>query len=290
MRNLNMKRFAFAAGAFALVIGVGACSKNPTAARSSLLLTAGDTIAAMVTTAGSAVVNDLDVIGSAEATIGFQVSPAGVSGVSLSVTGSEVMAGFAPATGCTLNATSGRFECPPVTNNGLTLTRSFAFFNAAGQALSKWNDTTVASVNVTTTESGVRANTTGADTISGSRNMTVSGLAGHNTTRTWNGTGSRSVGGYFTDSAASRVYDHTENATFTNVLITIPRSTNPYPTSGSVSRQVTAAGTVTKGGKSKSFSATRTVTVTFNGTEFVPMMIGSTAYTLDLATGKATKN
>lgn len=286
-----MKRLAFAAGAFALVIGVSACSNTPTAARSSLQLTAGDTIAAMVTTAGSAVVNDLDVIGSAESTIGFQFSPAGISGVSMSVSRSgELMAGFAPASGCTLNAATGRFDCPPVTNNGLTLTRSFAFYNAAGQSLSKWNDTTVASVNLTTTESGVRANTTGADTISGSRNMTVSGLAGHNTTRTWNGTGSRSVGGYYTDSAASRTYDHSENATFTNVLVTLPRSANPYPTSGSISRQVNAAGTVTKGGKSRSFSASRTVTVTFNGTEFVPMTIGSTAYTLDLATGKATKN
>lgn len=286
-----MKRLAFAAGAFALVIGVGACSNTPTAARSSLQLSAGDTIAAMVTTAGSAVVNDLDVIGSAESTIGFQFSPAGISGVSLSVTGgSDLMAGFAPATGCTLNTATGRFDCPPVTNNGLTLTRSFAFFNAAGQPLSKWNDTTVASVNVTTTESGVRPNTTGADTISGSRNMTVSGLAGHNITRTWSGTGTRSIGGYYTDSAATRTYDHTESATFTNVLVTLPRSANPYPTSGSIARQVNAAGTVTKGGKSRSFSASRTVTVTFNGTEFVPMTIGSTAYTLDLATGKATKN
>jgi hypothetical protein len=32
------------------------------------------------------------------------------------------------------------------------------------------------------------------------------------------------------------------------------------------------------------------VGITFNGTEFVPMTVGSLNYTLDLATGKATKN
>jgi hypothetical protein len=286
-----MKRIGFAASACALAIGVAACGNATTASQSSLQLTAGDSIAALVTVSGNAIVNDLDVLGSAESTIGFQFSPMGNPGISLSLEGGrQLMAGYAPANGCTLNASTGRFDCPATTNNGVTLTRSFAFYNAAGAALTKFNDSTVASVNVTTTESGVRPTATGADTVSGSRNLTISGLAGHNTTRTTNGTGSRSVGGYYTDSAATRKYDHTESATFSNVLATLPRSSNPYPTSGSISRQVSATGTVTKGTKSKSFSTSRSVTVTFNGTEFVPMTVGSTAYTLDLATGKATKN
>lgn len=275
-----MKRIGFAVSAFALAVGAAACS-NSTGSQSSLQLTAGDSIAAFVTTSGNAIVGDLDVINSAETTIGFQIVPAG---------GPGLLAGYAPASGCTLTASTGRFDCPPTTNNGLTLTRSFAFYNAAGTLLSKFNDSTVASVNLTTTETGVRPTATGADTISGSRNMTASGLAGHNTTRTWNGTGGRSVGGYYTDSAATRTYDNTESTTFSNIVVTLPRSSNPYPTSGSVSRQVTLTGTVTKGAKSKALNNSRSVTITFNGTEFVPMTVGSTAYTLDLATGKATKN
>ena len=285
-----MKRFAFA-GACALAFGIGACSNATTAVRPTLQLTAGDTIAALITTTGNAVVNDLDVIGSAESTIGFEYSPAGVAGISASMTGGrELLAGYAPANGCTLNASTGRFDCPPVTNNGLTLTRSFAFYNAAGVLMPRFNDTTTASVNVTTTETGVRPTASGADTISGGRNLTVSGLAGHNTTRTWNGTGNRAVGGYYTDSAASRTYDNTEATMFTNIVVTLPRASNPYPTSGSIARQVNSVGTVTKGTKSRTLTTSRTITVTFNGTEFVPMTVGSTSYTLDLATGKATKN
>jgi hypothetical protein len=286
-----MKRIAFAAGAVALAIGIGACGNASTASLSPLQLTAGDTVAAMVTTAGNGVINDLDVIGSAESTIGFQFSPSGVTGISAGVTGGrELLAGYTPASGCTLNTSTGRFDCPPVTNNGLTLTRSFAFYNAAGVLVSKFNDTTTASINVTTTETGVRPTATGADTISGTRNMTVSGLAGHNTTRTWNGTGSRTVGGYYTDSAASRTYDNSETTMFTNIVVALPRTSNPYPTSGSITRQVNCVGTVTKGTKSRTLTTARTITVTFNGTEFVPMTVGSTSYTLDLATGKATKN
>jgi hypothetical protein len=286
-----MKRLAFAAGACALAIGISACSNATTGVQPSLQLTAADSIAALVTTTGNAVVNDLDVIGSAETTIGFQNATDFSSGVSMSVTGGgQLMAGYAPATGCTLNSSTGRFDCPPVTNNGLTLTRSFAFYNAAGVLMSKFNDTTTASINVTTTETGVRPTATGADTISGTRNLTASGLVGHNTTRLWNGTGNRSVGGYYTDSAASRTYDHTETTMFTNIVVTLPRTANPWPTSGSIARQASGVGTVTKGTKSRTFTTSRTVTVTFNGTEFVPMTVGSTNYTLDLATGKATKN
>ena len=286
-----MKRIAFAAGAVALAIGVGACGDATTASRSSLQLTAGDTVAAMVTTSGNAVLNDLDVIGSAESTIGFQLLSARDPGISFGMNAvPELLAGYAPAAGCTLNASTGRFDCPPVTNNGLTLTRSFAFYNAAGVLMSKFNDTTTASINVTTTETGVRPTATGADTISGTRNMTVTGLAGHNTTRIWNGTGSRAVGGYYTDSAASRTYDNSETTMFTNIVVSLPRSSNPYPASGSIARQVNSVGTVTKGGKSRTLTTSRTVTVTFNGTEFVPMTVGTTSYTLDLATGKATKN
>ena len=78
------------------------------------------------------------------------------------------------------------------------------------------------------TENGVISSAAGADTVNGSRNLTATGLLGHNTTRTWNGTGSVTI--------------------------------------------------------------SRTVGITFNGTEFVPMTVGSQNCTLDLATGKPTKN
>ena len=289
-----MKRIAFVIGACSLAIAATACrssSDSVTAAQATLQLTRDDTLAAVTTSAAQGTLGDLDVIGSAESTLGFQLAPPGNPALSLNLAGGrDLLAGYAAATGCTLNASTGRFDCSPTTNNGLTLTRSFAFYNASGTLMPKFNDTTTASVNITTTETGVRPSATGADTISGSRSMTATGLVGHNTSRTWNGTGSRTVGGYYADSAASRTYDNQENTTFTNIVVQLPRSSNPYPASGSITRQVSCTGNVTKGGKSKAFTTTKTVIITFNGTEFVPMTVGGTSYTLDLATGKATKN
>jgi hypothetical protein len=41
---------------------------------------------------------------------------------------------------------------------------------------------------------------------------------------------------------------------------------------------------------SKTFSVTRTVTITFNGTQYATVTTGGNTYTLDLSTGTWTKN
>ena len=140
------------------------------------------------------------------------------------------------------------------------------------------------------TETGVRPSLTGADTVNRNRNVTVSGLLGRNTTRIWNGSGVRSDGGYWSDRLAARTYDVQDNTTFTNIVVTLPRLLHPWPTSGSVSRTVRVTGSVNRGGVIKTFTVSKDVTITFNGTETVPMTIGGVSYTLDLLTGQATKN
>ena len=284
----SMKRILIAVGAGALTIGLAACGSHADAATApSFQLTADDSLQVVVNSAGSTTVGDLDVLNSSASTLSFDLQPS--FALSASVIGAP-LASYAAASGCTLNTATSIFVCPPTTVNGLTLIRTFEFFNAAGTPVLKFNDSTTASVNLVATEGGVRPSATGADTISRLRTLTASGLLGHNTTRIWNGTGFRTDGGYWTDSVAARTYDVTDNTTFTSIVVTLPRTANPYPTSGSITRQVAGAGTVTKGGVTKSITISRTVTITFNGTEFVPMTIGSTSYTLDLATGKATKN
>ena len=44
---------------------------------------------------------------------------------------------------------------------------------------------------------------------------------------------------------------------------------------------------MTKGDSTRTVAISHNVAITFNGTEFVPMVVGSVNYTLDLATGKS---
>jgi hypothetical protein len=120
--------------------------------------------------------------------------------------------------------------------------------------------------------------------------MTVSGLLGHETSRTWNGTGARSDAGFHQEDAKTRTYHTTDAVTFASVLVHLPRSTNPWPISGTVTRQIAGSGTVVNAGTTRSFTMSKTVTITFNGTRLVPMLVGTVPFTLDLLTGKATKN
>ena len=153
-----------------------------------------------------------------------------------------------------------------------------------------FNDSTTASANVVANVSGVRTLANGADTVSRVRTLTATGLLGHNATRTWNGTGSGTSSAYWADSTTVRTARTSETATFTDIVVDLPRASHPYPASGTVTRVISGTGTVTRNGTTKTLTISRTVTITFNGTEFVPMVVGTQTYTLDLVTGKVTKS
>lgn len=284
-----MNRHVITATACALALGLAACSANSDSITStpSLKLTADDSLQTVAYSAAQATAGDLDVLNSGAATLNFQVAAAPPSGSNAEL---AYEATYAAATGCTLDSTTYIFTCPSTTANGLTLVRTFEFFDATGAPMLKFNGLTTASVHMIATETGVRPSATGADTISRLRDLTASGLLGQNTTRIWNGTGLRNDGGYWSDSVATRTHHLSDNTTFSNIVVNLPRSSNPYPASGTITRLVSGSGTVTRNGTTKSLTISRTVTITFNGTEFVPMLIGTTSFTLDLATGKATKN
>jgi hypothetical protein len=292
-----MKRFAFRLGTGAIVSTLLACAQQSDSAlgpkSAAFQVNAADSALIAVHVAGDATVSDVNMINGMSITMGWSANyvPAGGSGISMSLAASSgPLFSAGVGSGCTLDPSSGRFLCPPQVNgNGVTVIRSLAFYDATGAQMNHF-DSTTASLNVQSTENGVIARDNGADTVSGSRNLTATGLLGHNTTRTWNGTGGGNGGNFWSDSAATRTADVSWSTTFSNIVVALPRSANPYPVSGGLSRVVTGSGVVTKGDSTKTISISRTVGITFNGTEFVPMTVGSLNYTLDLATGKATKN
>jgi len=290
-----MKRILIGGGIVSALV-LAACSGSDVSSPSSLQLSSADTLQAVVLSAGDATAEDVNVMIASEASLDA-ATPAydliTASGPSFSTTGtasdSVRYAFWAFAGGCTYNSVTGRFTCPDVVKNGLTLSRSAAFSDASGAAMSRYNDTTTASANFQVTVKGVHPTLLGADTISRTRSMTATGLLGHETSRTWNGTGNRSDAGYANDTERTRTYHTTDATTFTNVVVNLPRSASPWPMSGTVTRQIAGSGTVVKNGVTRTFTVSKIVTITFNGTRLVPMSIGGVAFTLDLFTGKAVK-
>jgi hypothetical protein len=271
----------------------------------SLQLTPTDTAQAAAISAGDATAEDADLLAASElsmdgGTAVYNLTPLSSSSLynltpsspsyGVGASGDSVRFAFwSFAHSCTFTASSGRFVCPDEVHNGLTLSRSAAFYDASGAPMSRYNDTTTASANFQMAVNGVHVVTEGADSISRTRSMTATTLLGHETSRTWNGTGSRTDGGYRNEATVTRTYHTADAATFANIVVSLPRSAHPWPMSGTVTRNVNGMATVVKSGVTKSFGVTKTVTITFNGTRLVPMTVGSMSFTLDLFTGKVVK-
>ena len=60
--------------------------------------------------------------------------------------------------------------------------------------------------------------------------------------------------------------------------------------SGSITRQISGTASVSRADVSKTFSVSRTVTITFDGSQYATVSVGGNTYKLDLSTGVATKN
>ncbi len=175
---------------------------------------------------------------------------------------------------------NGRFECPPVTRGPLTFLRSFAFFDAQGGAQEAFDPLTTASANFVTSVEGEVSRDAWSASVSRDRDRTVSGLVGEETTRTWNGTGSGEISrSRHTDGEEARTYEMEYTSSTSNVVVGVPRADNPWPLSGTVTKNVTV--TIT-GGPRDGTTATRTVVVTFNGTQFVTATVNGETFEIDL--------
>jgi hypothetical protein len=283
-----MKRLLLV-GAPMLALLVAACSSDST---SPITITAADVDQAAVISASDATAEDVSILTASDMTMSGGAVQS-VSGGSLMLSRSPMAAPSYTWTftdGCTYSASTGRFSCSAITDGGLTLNRDYAFLDANSTAQSAYSASTTASANFHVSVSGVHVALAGDDTVSRDRNLTVSGLAGAETSRTWNGTGTRNDGGYRQDGDVKRNYHVTDNVSVNNVVVDLPRSSNPWPMSGTITRNISGTASVAKSGVSKSFSVVRTATITFNGTQYATVTVGSSTYTLDLSTGVATKN
>ena len=160
--------------------------------------------------------------------------------------------------------------------------RTVTFYDAAGNVMDAYNAETTASINIVVEASGTVEREGWTATVSRSRDLTVSGLEGTETSRTWDGTGSGEVtGSQHTDEHGTRSYDMSSSVIIDAVVRGLPREENPWPLSGTITRTVTVTITTADGVVTRE----RTAVLTFNGTQFATLTISGHdgVYEVDLA-------
>jgi hypothetical protein len=152
------------------------------------------------------------------------------------------------------------------------------FKDAQGNVQTAYDPNTTASVNISVTIDGSIDRDHLSATIHRTHELVVTGLAGAETQRTWNGTGSGTLSAVHERSDGStRSYNVSSTSTITNVVIPVPRTLTSWPLSGSIHRVITLT-------KADGSSVTRDVTITFNGTQHVSVNVNGEIYDFDLAT------
>jgi hypothetical protein len=238
-----------------LLAAVAACSDDEPPTMSS-----GDALTADVdvaTATGAAIASDVAVWAGSEAAVAAGFAGAGAP-----------PAGNCSRTGSTTTCTDGR-------EGTLTVRRTVEFFDAAGAAQAQYDAATTASIDIGVRARGTVSGPRYTSSVVRSSELTISGLAGAETQRTWNGSGAAAVQSTFTGEQVTREHQMTESDTTTDVVWTVsPRA--PWPASGTVVHRI-ALRTRLSGARTGTFAGARRVQVTFNGTSRVPMEVQSVA-------------
>ena len=261
------------------VLTVAACSgDDPTGPGT------GTTVAFDVATvAADATAEDVDVMAGMDGEIGFLSGAAAISD------GGPNRPGVA---GC--NFADGRFTCPPGRHAELTVERIVTFRDAGGATQSAYDALLTASIDLDVTVSGTIDRGPWDATIERTRELTITGLAGTETTRTVNGSGTESVegsrhvgnsGNGGENNGTARSYTLDAIVDIDDVVMPVRgEGVAPWPLSGTITRVFTI--TPTNGGE----PVTRTVVVTFNGTANVPATVDGESFTLNLAARRAVRH
>jgi hypothetical protein len=194
----------------------------------------------------------------------------------------EIMRGPGGRFGLGLPADPGSFECGTVERGGMTVTRTCAFYDADGAEQASYDALTTESVVLHVEMNGsVDRGDWGSSSVSRVRDFTVTGLAGAETSVTWNGTGSGTMSRIHQTRDGDDVQmEMTSSQTVTDVVIPVPRTLDGWPLGGTIALSVTV--TIT-GGPRDGTTHQRDVTITFDGTQYATVTVGDETFTVDLA-------
>lgn len=179
----------------------------------------------------------------------------------------------APAAG-TCTRSGNVTTCTGGREGTLQVTRTVAFFDAAGAGQQGYDATTTARIDFSVQVTGTATGAQFSSTVDRARSLSVTGLAGSETQRTWNGTGSATVTNVFTGDAGMRTVRVVESDTTSAVTWVVAPARAAYPASGTVVRRMSVTTTLA-GDRSATWTAQRRVQVTFNGTARVPLEVSA---------------
>jgi predicted RecA/RadA family phage recombinase len=163
------------------------------------------------------------------------------------------------------------FGSPP----GVTVNRTRSCLDQNGQAQSQCDPLTTASIvftltmngSFTRTASGPRGTDSMTVAVHRTRNTTVSGLLGTETSRTHDGLGTSTdtthLVGIHENVTLERVVAEASVDSVQSVVFNLPRAANPFPVSGKIVRRVTGTVALTVNGQTANRAIDRVVTVTF---------------------------
>jgi hypothetical protein len=178
--------------------------------------------------------------------------------------------GFLSPTSCTFAASTGVVTCAPETHDGLTISRTVIYKNAAGTAQAA-QDSTTNSIATHITVSGTQTHRdSDVTTVSHTSDRTVTGLASTATQRTVNGTSAGTEATTGKDTAGTFTVTRVIGDTTSGIVIPIVSGKPTYPTAGSVIRSMQA--TIAYTGKTP-MSASRREVVTYDGSATAKLVI-----------------
>jgi hypothetical protein len=181
---------------------------------------------------------------------------------------------------CVFNPLSGRLVCVPVTRRELVITRSYKFWDANEVVQEAYDAQLTAKANLNTTIVGEHDGESWSASVDRFRDMTVTGLLGTETQRTWNGTGEDHLSRSRHTESGERTYTIDCTLQVVNVVVPVPNGTGDrFPISGTITRSCTVT---FDGGERDGQSVQRTAVVTFNGTQTATLTVGDKTFDIDL--------
>lgn len=164
--------------------------------------------------------------------------------------------------------------------DGRSGSRTVQFFDAAGMEQEAYDDLTTDSIYMTMEMNREIERDGWSASVARTRELSVTGLAGNEATRTVNGFGSESITrSRHTEQMRVREREMTGTRTMENVVHAVPFEDNPWPLSGTITRQMRVTVRTEQGVQTR----TREVVITFNGTQFPEMTIDGEPFEVDLA-------
>ena len=265
---------AAAVAVAAVVFGAAACNSDRASAPPDTVLTDQQVSKDVAVSEGEAIAADLASL----------LNSASLVGGSFSIQSAPSQRFDLQSSADSCAYTSGRWTCAPRIEDGLTVSRSYAFFDGAGQPMKVKNDLTTASINFELAINGVVSRDSSfSGVVHRTRNVTISGLLGKETTRRWDGFGISADTNTHRSSLTTRTYAGKSVDSLRAVVYSQPRPPSSYPLSGSMVRVVKYLVTSTGRGTERR-TVDRRVVVTYNGTSAAQVQTGSVICTLHLDT------